>query len=316
MERADQVDLEGAVWLRRDALADGLSDREIQRRVRTGEWHRVRRGAYCAGTLWKQLSAANRHRLLCRAVLRTAHPATVLSHVSAAVERGAAVWDVRLSEVHTTRRDGRAGRREAGIVHHRGLLGEDHVETVNGVPCTTAMRTVIEVCTLMGTEQALVTVNSMLHAGHTTVGAVRELAQDTRFWPHSLRTRIVLGLADTRMESAFESRVWHLCWSEHLPRPEPQVEVLDERGHLVARLDFLWAEEGVFLEADGQEKYERFRRHGETLEQFLMREKRREELVCLLTGWVCIRVQWSDLRDPQLLASRIRGVLASRRRPA
>ena len=60
-------------------------------------------------------------------------------------------------------------------------------------------------------------------------------------------------------------------------------------------------------------KYEKHRRKGETLEQFLMREKQREELICQLTGWVCIRVTWSDLAAPELLARRVRKLLESRR---
>jgi hypothetical protein len=316
MSEAEPVDLEGAVWLRRDALDDGLTDKQIRRLVGSGEWYRVRRGAYCSGALWAELSAADRHRVLCRAVLRTAHPSTVLSHVSAAVERGVPVWGVSLKEVHTTRTDGKCGRREAGIVHHRGVLPKDHVELLHGIPVTSAARTVIEVCTVAGVDEALVTAHGMLHAGHTTIDTVRALANETRFWPSSLSTRLVLDLAHPKIESPLESRLWHFFWSEHLPRPEPQVEILDERGWLAARVDFAWVDVGVFLEADGREKYLRLRRPGETLEAFLMREKKREELVCLLTGWVCIRVTWRDLDDRRLLARRIRGVLASRTVPA
>src|SRR5665809_36428 len=36
------------------------------------------------------------------AVLRTAHPSAVVSHVSAAVEHGAAVWGIDLETVHLT----------------------------------------------------------------------------------------------------------------------------------------------------------------------------------------------------------------------
>ncbi len=45
-----------------------------------------------------------------------------------------------------------------------------------------------------------------------------------------------------------------------------------------------------------------------------MREKAREELVCLLTGWTCLRISWADLARPELLAARIRGVIAARAR--
>jgi hypothetical protein len=93
------------------------------------------------------------------------------------------------------------------------------------------------------------------------------------------------------------------------------VPVLDELGRLFAYADFVWEEEGVFLEFDGRIKYELYRREGESLEEFLMREKKREERICQLTGWVCIRITWADLANPQQTAARIRRMLDSRRRP-
>ena len=79
-------------------------------------------------------------------------------------------------------------------------------------------------------------------------------------------------------------------------------------------MDFAWPELGVFLEFDGREKYTRYRLPGESLEDYLMREKERAELVCLLTGWTCLRISWADLFRPELLAVRIRGVMAARAR--
>ena len=46
----EQVPLDGVVWLRRDALAEGYNDKKIAKLVRTGEWHRVRRGAYTSAS--------------------------------------------------------------------------------------------------------------------------------------------------------------------------------------------------------------------------------------------------------------------------
>lgn len=136
------------------------------------------------------------------------------------------------------------------------------------------------------------------------------------YWPGSLTANVVVRLADGRLESVGEDRFSYLAYRQGLPRPEPQVEVYDESGTMVGRVDFAWPELGVFLEFDGRAKYRLHRRDGESLEEFLMREKRREELVCQLTGWTCIRVTWADLAHPERLAARIRAVLASRRRYA
>lgn len=314
MTPQEPVDLTGLVWLRRDLVRDGVTDREIRAHVKSGEWHRIRPGAYCSGALWDGLSATDRYRLLCRAVLMKAHPSSVLTHVSAAVERGAPVWGIPLDEVHTTRTDGRGGRREAGVIHHRNVLPAEHVEMVNGVPVTVGARCAVETCTMAGVEAALVTVNGLLHSGQANLADVTAFAHDTRFWPESLSTTLVLRLADPRIESVGESRTCYFFFCHHLPRPEPQVVIHDEQGREFARVDFAWADLGVFLEFDGKVKYLEYRRDGESLEEFLLREKKREERICLLTGWVCLRISWADLANPERLARRIRAVLDSRSR--
>ncbi len=162
-------------------------------------------------------------------------------------------------------------------------------------------------------EPALVVVNGMLHIGLITEVELVEAAQELKHWPETLSNHLLLHLADSRMESVAETRTDYLCWAQHLPRPEPQVEIFDEQGLAFARVDFAWAEYGVFLEFDGKVKYEKFRRPGESLDDFLMREKRREERICQLTGWICIRLTWVDLENPIATARRIGRLLASRK---
>jgi hypothetical protein len=198
------------------------------------------------------------------------------------------------------------------VIHHRNELPQEHVEEVNGVRVSVAARCAVEVCATAGVEPALVTVNGLLHAGQTTLDDIRRLAHDTRFWPESLTTALVLRLPDPRLESVGESRTWYFFFCHHLPRPEPQVVIRDEQGREFARVDFAWEKLGCFLEFDGKVKYLALRRDGETLEEFLLREKRREEKICLLTGWVCIRITWADLENPERLARRIRALLAGR----
>jgi len=308
----EPIDLAGAVVLRKDLIAAGYTDRQIRTRVKLGELHRVRHGSYCDANLWNSLGAADRHRLLARAVLARAHPSTVLTHVSSAIEQRAPVWGHDLTKVHTTRTDGRAGRKESDRVQHAGTMPAYHVKQVNGVPVSLATRCAVEMTTISTVESSLITVDGLLHAGLTTVNGVTQFAHRTRWWPNSLRTTVVLRLADPRHESAGESRTVHFCYAQGLPRPEPQVVIRDERGREVARVDFAWIRFGVFLEFDGKIKYEKYRRRGETLDDFLIREKAREELICQLTGWVCLRISWAQLDQPRVLADRVRRVLDSR----
>ena len=305
-------DLGGAVVLRRELLAEGYTDQQIRARVRSGDLARIRHGAYVDGELWRRLDQPGRHRLLIRAVLKRAHPATVVTHASGAVERGAPVWGIPLDEVHVTRTDGVPGRREAGVVHHTGVLEAGDVEVIGGIPLSRPPRCAVEIMATTTVESALVTVNAMLHAKLLTSDELAAAVESHKHWPDTLASRIVVQLSDPRIQSAGESRTAHLCWAQHLPRPEAQVPVADEHGHVFAYVDFAWEQYGVFLEFDGREKYHRHRRANESLEEFLMREKRREERICLLTGWVCIRISWADLEHPERTAQRIRRILASR----
>lgn len=316
MARAPMRDLSDVVFLRREAIADGYTDRAIRALVRAGVWHRVRHGAYVSGALWGELDGADRHRVRARAVLRTAHPSTVLSHVSAAVEHGAPVWGVDLDVVHVTRTDGKPRRREAGVVHHTGVLPDDDIVEVNGVPATRPLRVAAEMTTVTSVESALVSVDALLRMAGADDGDIAAQQATVNRWPYSLASQVVFRLADPRHESPGESRTAYFCWQMHLPKPAPQVKIRDETGAVVARLDFAWAAFGVFLEFDGKEKYLRFRRDRETLDQFLMREKEREELVCKLTGWTCVRISWAELHRPEVLARRIRAILDSRRTAA
>jgi hypothetical protein len=308
----DLFDEPSTVFLRRDLLAQGFDDRAIRVHVRAGAWVRIRRGAYVERSVWDAADAAGRHRLQARAVLRTAHPSAALTHVSAALEHEAPTWGVDLSEVHVTRTDGKAGRREAGVVHHCGDLDESEVETVHGVRVTGTARSTIELSTIADVESTLVTANWFLGRTATTVEELAAHLKRFHFWPGSLRKHVLVQLFDGRNAWPGEARTSYLLWRENIPRPEPQYEIRDPSGNLIGIVDFAWPGLGVFLEFDGRIKYERLRREGETLEDVIRREKRREEQICAMTGWVCIRITWEDLARPATVALRIRAILASR----
>ena len=309
----DPLDDPSVVFLRRDLLALGYDDRTIRDRLRAGDWHRIRHGAYVEKQLWDASDAVVRHRLLARAVLRTAHPSAALTHVSAVVEHGAATWGVDLSEVHISRPDGMAGRRQAGVVHHCGGLLESEIQTVHGIRVSCAPRSAVELSTMADVESSLVTANWMLGHKQASVQELLEYVERFMFWPGSLRKHVLLHLFDSRSAWPGEARSSYLLWRENLPHAHPQYEVRDAVGNLLGVVDFAWPELGVFLEFDGRIKYERLRREGESLEAVILREKRREELICATTGWVCIRITWEDLDRPITTCRRIRAILASRR---
>lgn len=300
------------VFLRHEAEDLGYNDPAIARAVRTGDWVRVRHGAYHLGPPWRSMSDRGRYGILCRAALRQADTDVVLSHVSAAHEWGAPLWDVPLAEVHLTRVDGRCGRRAAGVHQHRGLLEDGDVEERHGVRVMNATRTALELTTMLDLEHALVEVDHMLHHRLTTPEKLEQRYARMSQWPYSLRTDLVLRLADGASESVGESRMRYLFWAQRVPRPALNLVITDPATGKEYRVDFAWPEHGVFLEFDGKEKYLRLRHSGESLEDYLLRERKRQNRICEITGWTCLRFDWASLRTPVATAAQVRHALGLR----
>lgn len=87
-----------------------------------------------------------------------------------------------------------------------------------------------------------------------------------------------------------------------------QYVVLDEHGHVLARLDFTWPELMVYGECDGQVKYGVLLQEGQTASGAVMQEKRRSNDLAAL-GWR--EVRWGDaaVNHPVALTRRLRRAL-------
>ena len=308
-ERLMAISREKGVFSRKEALEVGYSDRAIAGEVRAGRWKRVRRGAFTSAGTWDALDIIGRHQVLARAVLRNARCTAALSHTSALAELGASCWELPLGLVHLARFDDRAGRREAGVVQHHGAMYVGDLTCRNGLLVSSPTRTALDITTIADTEHSLVPIDNLLHRKETTIEEMRHRALTMNNWPDTLKTDLVLRLADGRSESPGETRARYLCWKEGLPAPVPQYEVLSG-GSVVARLDLAWPELGVWLEFDGALKYSALLRQGESPADAVLREKRREDDIRRVTGWRCIRVTWAELYEPQRLAAKIRQLFA------
>lgn len=304
------------VLRRLDLLALGWTDQEIRRQVKAGALARVRRGAFVDGPSWSALDERVQHAHRARAVLLQASTELVVSHGSALPEWDAPTWGIDLTEVQVTRTDHRAGRREAGVRQHRGVLQPEDVVERNGIKVTAATRTLLDISTVTSTEKALPVWDDMLHRGLTSIDelvkrySAKHSDHPMAHWPHTLNTDLLMRIADGRRESVGESRTWFTCWQHQLPLPVPQFEIHDERGKVLWRLDFAWPDLGVWLEFDGRQKYTQFLRDGEDVTDAVLREKRRESDIARITGWRCIRVTWKDLANPARLAATIAAELA------
>ena len=295
--------------LRGQLVNRGYKDKAIARLVRDGTWAKPRHGAYVDGVAWRAAGEIGQHELRARAVLAQARSELVLSHLTGAAVWDLSFWDLVLESVHGTRRDLRAGRSEAGVIQHRGVLLPEDVVERHGVPVVSPERLVIELPTVVDLEHALTFTNELLHLRMTTVDQLWARYDAARHWPHSLNTEVLLRLCTSVCESVGESRFLFLCWRMKLPRPVCQYKVRDDRGNVVAVVDFAWPELGVFVEFDGKIKYTHLLKEGQSVTDVVLAEKKREELIHELTGWRCIRIVWADLYQPEATALRLRRVL-------
>jgi hypothetical protein len=298
------------VFLRHEANALGYRDDTIKKLVDGRVWHRVRRGAYVSGEVWRTADDAERYRLFCLAAIRQSKTEVVPSHTSAVAFHRGPLWGQGTTIAHLTRPDGKTGRKAAGVQQHRGTILDSDLSEVDGRRVISSTRSALEVTTVASVESSLCVTDNFLHRKLTTPEQLAARYALMTTWPSTLTTDLVLRLADGRHESVGESRTGYLIWREGLPRPEPQFEVYDEHGALVARLDFAWPEYNLFLEFDGIQKYVKLLKDGETITDVVLAEKHREELVCGLTGWRCMRITWADLARPQVVVQRIRNLMA------
>ncbi|HEX8770539.1 MAG TPA: DUF559 domain-containing protein, partial [Acidimicrobiales bacterium] len=71
----------------------------------------------------------------------------------------------------------------------------------------------------------------------------------------------------------------------NLPEPVRQLDIYDEYGNHVARVDLAWPDLGLFTELDGQQH-----------EGQPVYDANRETRVVAVTGWLCGRFTWHEVR--------------------
>lgn len=296
-------------FTRAEALAEGHDDRSIRRATRARLWRRIRQGVYTFEDLWLAADESHRHLITARAVMRRHDGRVALSHVSAAVAHGLAHYGQNLTTVHVTRLDGGAGRQEAGVWHHEGLLLDDDLTELDGMLVVKPARAALETALLVPQGPGLVTLDSAMRklGGPDEVLGAYELMHH---WPGTQHLQVTVRLADGRAESIGESLSRHLLHVHHLPMPTLQFEVYDAHGHLVGTCDFAWEEHRLLGEFDGKVKYGRLLKPGEEPGDAVFREKVREDRLREATDFGMIRFIWADLFRGSATAARLRRMLS------
>jgi Transcriptional regulator, AbiEi antitoxin len=284
----------GGWFNRADARACGYTESEIRERLRVGRWRRLCRDGYveaaaepAAETPWDR--GARLHRLTAAAVLHRMGGTAVVSHQSALVLHGLPVWGLSLDRVHVTKPTGR-WRSSAELVVHRARIEPNDVVGAGELRVMSAARAAVEAACGSSYHAAVVLFDTVLHQGVVSRTDIEALVQRLRHRTGSPRARNALAFADGRSESVGESRLRTLMADYGLPTPDLQVELFDhEERSFIGRVDFLFRDQGVVVEFDGESKYANA---GD-----LVAEKRREDRIRRV-GYSVIRLAWADLDRP------------------
>lgn len=301
------------VILTRDLSGRGFDSHELARMQRRGELVRIRRGAYAGRDLTADdapddyLAAAERlaarHRLLIDGTLPQLHPRAVISHGSAAVLHKLPIFPGALRHLHVTRDRHGGGVRRSVLHVHGAPLANAEIEVIEGIPVTSLARTVADLARTLPYDQAVAIGDRALALGlerSDLAIAVDAALKRTG----ASQARRVVDFIDRRSESVGESFSRVVFDRDGLPPPQPQFEVFTDDGMLVGRTDFGWPALRTLGEFDGREKYLRYRREGETIEEFVLREKEREDAIRDL-GWQLVRWVWADLFRHGVIADRL-----------
>jgi hypothetical protein len=263
------------------AESGGLSPTAIKRRLGAGRWALVHENVYRVGG-----AAVSAPQQALAAVLAVG-PVAAASHRSAAELHGLWTPLPAVVEITTTR----ACSPELGEVkvHRLADLHPRWITAVDGVPCTTATRTLVDLGAVLPEQlvadcfdrafgRGLVSVQSVQNAvdavarkGRRGVGVMRRVLQ-----PHLGREPVA---------GVFEARMARLLARQDLPAAVPEYEVWHD-GRFLARVDFAYPQQRIAIEVDG------FAAHS-SLDAFRRDRARQNALVS--AGWTVLRFTWTEV---------------------
>ncbi len=266
-----------------ELVAAGVSLSAITKAARRGQLVRTAHGLYA-----RAMPVDERARL--------AHLGT-LSHTTAAEIHGFPL--LRPAGQHVT--SGHVRRAvPSGVRVHRRHLTLDEIVDFGGARVTSASRTALDCALVLPDPEAVVLLDHVLHQAPVDAGELIRRVAELR-GPGSARARRKVGLADARAESPLESLA-RLVFRRADLFPELQAVVTDG-GRFVARVDFLFADARLVVEADGFE-------HHADRDHFRRDRERQNALVAL--GFRVLRFTWDDLtKRPEAVIALVRRLLAA-----
>lgn len=242
-----------------DVARTRLSKRALYELLDLGLVERVTHGTYrkrldVSGTdAWRRIT--ERHLALAQQQA-TRLQAYAVSHTTGGVVHELSLPISDQSPVEMTVIDCAPRTRRSGmvIVHHSDSI-ENTTEVVGGLRVTPFARTTADVLRTRSLPTGVALLDEVARSRPEKLPDIRaELDEQVR-WPGRPKALGALQVVDPRRETWLESYSFASLHVRGVPFPVPQVEIFDEDGVFVARVDGLDAQTGTFFEADGLGKY-------------------------------------------------------------
>lgn len=272
---------------RAEAIASGITDAELRLWTRQGLLKRHGRGNYEIAPLtppeFTDVHAAARARHLRSAIALIATlPDAYLTGRTAALHYALPTYG-RLGAIEIARQQ-RIQTIRPGVQAHRAWGNGPIVH--QGVLVQPVSECVISVST-HSTTGGLMAANAALREGLTTKEKLAEALASYGKRRFVRRARVVVQLADSRIESPGESQLQLTLHRLGIP-VESQVEIFDSSGNFIARVDFLVRGSRTVIEYDGLAKYAQ--------DGHLGREKLRD-IALERAGYRVVHIVKSDLNN-------------------
>ena len=277
-------------------VEQGLSRSAVRSRVTAGGLHRVHTGVFSLVPTWLLTRAGH----FMAAVLACGDGAA-LSHRSVARHRG--LRDDNRSTIDVTSPT-RRGQGIDGITAHSGatLLARD-VEIVDGIPCTTLARTLLDIADVVsrrGLERAVDRAETLRVLDMRPIDDVLARANGRRGAATLRAVLSAMQFQSTTTRSHLEELFLTICGA--IDRPPDGVNVwipYPEGGG--AEADFLWRAERLIVEVDGRDVH--------TTHHAFEHDRRRDQRLNLL-GWRVVRFTWRQAEhEPATVAATLRALL-------
>lgn len=177
------------------------------------------------------------------------------------------------------------------VLHRRRhVLGPgDLTVTGSGAHVTSLLRTLIDLSGLLTAEAAVCALDDALHRELVTTDELRGAVLARAGRPGSISLAAAVEDADGRAESPAET-LTRLLLLPVLPGLEPQVQLKDPRGSIVARFDLGDRSRKLAVESDGKA--------GHSGAAMVAKDRRRDAR-SEAYGWWTERVTWYDVRQRQ-----------------